>query len=466
MKLDVGPCWTRFQVDSNAEADWLSSYLSREVSDFDTGATGWQSVISGDRFPSGLTRVVMRAAQAQSFSVTARLTAAPLAVQPDFDQMLPDTRDYQAEAVRRAVTARRGLVKVPTGGGKTRVCFNIARSLGELIWLYAVHRPDVAEQVDSEFAKLCNERAGTVSTEGWERGTSNFSIVTFSQLHALYRRAMKGDQEAHAVLHALATEVQGLLVDECHTTSAPTHFEALQRIPAPYRIGVSGTPLHRGELENLFIIGALGPLVYEVSRETLVESEHVAQARIHMLEVPGPTNWPEGTWNWRAVYNRGIVANGRRARAVAEKAQAAPKPALVFVEEIKHGKNQLAALLQVGARAEFVWGSASLGQRKEALQRLKRGETEVLVCNDIFREGIDVPEIRTVVNAAGKKSPVALLQRLGRALRAKVGENFDQENTCDVWDVYDTCHPWIKTHADQRLFIYEQEGYNVEVVKP
>jgi hypothetical protein len=169
----------------------------------------------------------------------------------------------------------------------------------------------------------------------------------------------------------------------------------------------------------------------------------------------------------------------------------AEKPCLVFVQHLKHGRELTKAVEAAGVGARFAWGQKSTAQRRELLDQLDRGYFEVLVCNVVFQEGIDLPSLRSVVIAAGGASKIATIQRIGRGMRAdartgktafEVWDVFDKGCGCDgrqpagdrKWEI-DLCddepgytHPccrWLQKHSRARKRSYEQEGFNVLVEK-
>ena len=59
---------------------------------------------------------------------------------------------------------------------------------------------------------------------------------------------------------------------------------------------------------------------------------------------------------------------------------------------------------------------------RDAIQQLRDGELDVLFSVDVFNEGVDVPEIDTVLMLRPTDSPIVFLQQLGRGLRSSDGK--------------------------------------------
>lgn len=460
MKLFVTNTWTRFEGD-DAEREWLESYLSAEDRKFVQGKYGGEnayitrvvSVFEQGLFPSGLLPVVRRAAQAEGFAVVVqdeRQEPPGGALVLSEGQLPPWLRDYQRAAVLRALKARRGVLRVPMGGGKTEIFIALSLAL-PVEWLYLVQKTDLVRQTLRKYAEWTGEQAGTLDGGEWKRGTSNVTVAGFSAWWAALKRGAPAVAE-------LGQAVEALNVDEAHTVSAETLYRGTLALPnAYYRIGQSGTPLHRGELDNLRVIGALGPVVYRLETQELVERGVLATTTVRMVECEQRIAKADAPSTWRGFHTKMIMRSKHRNKLVARVAQRAQKPCLLFIERIEHGDSILKELRALGLKAAFVHGEASPSKRKREVEKLVEGEYEVLVCNEIFSTGLDAPDVRSTVNAAGGRAPIGTLQRMGRALRKKSDGSLE----CETWDVYDTGHPWLDKHSQCRSETYASEGWSV-----
>jgi hypothetical protein len=57
------------------------------------------------------------------------------------------------------------------------------------------------------------------------------------------------------------------------------------------------------------------------------------------------------------------------------------------------------------------------------VEQLRAGELRVICTVDVFNEGLDVPEVDTVLMLRSTESPVVFLQQLGRGLRRSDGKD-------------------------------------------
>ncbi len=91
---------------------------------------------------------------------------------------------------------------------------------------------------------------------------------------------------------------------------------------------------------------------------------------------------------------------------------------LVF-SRTKHGADKIARKLQKSKiSAEAIHGNKSQNQRQNALSNFKSGKTRVLVATDIAARGIDIDELKHVINYELSDVSETYVHRIGRTGRA------------------------------------------------
>lgn len=91
---------------------------------------------------------------------------------------------------------------------------------------------------------------------------------------------------------------------------------------------------------------------------------------------------------------------------------------LVF-SRTKHGADKIARALQANhISAEAIHGNKSQNARQNALNNFKSGKTRILVATDIAARGIDIDELKYVVNFELSDVPETYVHRIGRTGRA------------------------------------------------
>jgi superfamily II DNA or RNA helicase len=449
MWLTVGNLYTKLEKYSNEERAWLSEYLSfndarARYANSDARVRMFNSISM--LFPTGFIPTVRKAAKEAGIAIeTIDKRAKP--VNLDLSADLAWLRPYQHEAVMKAASVTRGIIWAPTGAGKTEVFAGMTRAL-DCRWLFLVHRGTLVEQAAERYERRTNMTAGRIGEGRWEGFTDDRRVVA-ATFQTMFKRLQQRDEAAIELIEA----AEGIVVDECHTLPADSFWSVIMRARnAYYRIGLSGTPLARGDKRSLLAVAALGPVIYRIKPDVLIEAGVLAKPKIRMVTVEQDVNKP----TWQGVYGEAIVRSKIRNKAIVEMVKKAEKPCLVFVKEIKHGKELMATLQKAGINTEFVWGAHSIEWRKSHIDRLVKGHFDVLIASVIFNEGVDIPELRSVIIASGGASVIAALQRIGRGMRVTQGKAEFQ-----VFDVKDVGSRWLEKHSKERLKAYLREGYEV-----
>ncbi len=399
-------------------------------------------LLRGDTFPVGLLELVRSAALRDGIALDVEDVREPPCQWSPGD--LPaGLRDYQRDAVTAALRAGRGILKLGTGAGKGNIVAAIPQA-ARTTWVVLVHRAHLLHDLAQRFEEETGEKAGRIQSGMWD-----VRRVTFATLQTLYANRRKhGARE-------LFRDTNGLIVDEAHTVSANTFAEVIESFTAAYwRIGLSATPFDRSDARGVFNAAILGPMLYDLSAGDLVERGTLARPEIEMVRFHhGPELFGHA---WPALYRDGIAENDARNSLCVTAALRLPRPVMLFVTQVEHGRALERAVSAGGARSCFVHGGSHGWQRLKVIDNLNRGLIDVAVANSVFNEGVNVQGLRSVVIAAGGQSPIATLQRVGRATRRIEGKT-----TCNVFDVYDEGNPTLERHSSERRISYVREGYSV-----
>ncbi len=107
----------------------------------------------------------------------------------------------------------------------------------------------------------------------------------------------------------------------------------------------------------------------------------------------------------------------------------------------------------------FVYGATSSEQRLHAINALETGQLHALIATDIFSEGVDIPKVGVLINAAGMKSRVKVLQRVGRALRPHPSKPYAL-----IIDFIDDDAGLFLQHSYQRLKVLKATFGNAHIL--
>jgi len=355
--------------------------------------------------------------------------------------------DYQMGGAEALVKHGRGILKIATNGGKTEVAAAVTKHLA-LPTLFLVERIQLVTQTRKRFA----ERLGIDITDIGMIGDSKCTVgkwITVATPTSLKNRLAEPD-----VQEGLA-RWQLVWSDECHHTSSDTHYEILTKVQAYFRFAMSGTPLDRDDGSDMRLIAMTGPIRYEVSNRLLVERGISVEPKLEMIRIKEPKLADQLTW--ATVNKLGVTENEQLNNTVANRAVAHAndgKQVVVMVEKIKHGKaiQKLIKEHRCNFKMAYITGSDDLDKREAVLEDFVAGRIKCIIATTILDEGIDIPNIEVLILAAGGKSKIRLLQRVGRGLRT--GENKDHLHVID-FAIFS--HRWLLKHSMQRLKAYKVE---------
>jgi len=246
-----------------------------------------------------------------------------------------------------------------------------------------------------------------------------------------------------------------VLFDEVHRCGRNTYSRFISDIDVYYKFGMSGTPKHRDMIDLISLEASFGDILVKMDNKQLQEYGVSATPDIRMIVMP-PTKDLGKKPTYMDVYEELIVQNEERNNLIcvlAQKNVEAGRRVLILVDRIAHGENVLAKLQELGVtKSQFIYGEDSPAERRAALDNFELGNIEVLVSSTILNEGVNIPAIDCVIVAGAGKSPVKTVQRVGRALRTRIGKD-----KAYVIDFYDEYNKYLSAHSNKRKATYEYE---------
>lgn len=368
-------------------------------------------------------------------------------------------RDYQLEVVKQVTRKEvlstwwpRGVLNIATGGGKTE----IAVALYQLIpvkSLFLVNKKDLLVQTEQRFAKY-GISAGVFGA-GRKETNEQVTVATIQSIAAAYKKAPK------AVTNWLNTFEQ-VFVDEAHdllsakSASGNTGIRILNKMHnAFFRWALSATAFDKDQYNTLSLKAAVGPISSALSMNQLIQQGHLTPLKLKLLEFKHdystPPTWPE-------CLEIGVLNNVKRNELIVNEVNdlAIQGQVLVMTPRVKHAYLLEQMIKQKGWNAKAVTQETPLDERQKAISDLRLSILDVIVASTIFDQGVDIPELRAILLAAGGKSRVKAIQRLGRVLRTA-----DGKSSAVMVDIIDRSHKILRRHATARLKIWEELGFEI-----
>jgi hypothetical protein len=137
-------------------------------------------------------------------------------------------------------------------------------------------------------------------------------------------------------------------------------------------------------------------------------------------------DWSNGKYSAKGLEEK-VTRNDLRDRLVLNQIQKhvyepASMKALVFCVGLEHANYIGELLANHGLKSLVLTGSSNDAERSAGILELAAGRINAIVTVDIFNEGVDIPEVDTVIMLRPTESSVVFLQQLGRGLRKSPGK--------------------------------------------
>ena len=376
-------------------------------------------------------------------------------------------RDYQLEAIDAAVNERYGILRIATGGGKTRVMSGIMARL-ERPTVVLVHRLDLMHQVYdvTRDLMLYPELVGIVGGGIYQPGVITVCTIQTicAALGIAYESVDEDDRDGGVVprgAKAHAQEITQLLhraavviLDEAHHAPARTILEVMEKCDtASWRIGLTATDF-RDDKADILIEAAMGPRIYNASLSDLVAWGYLVPAEVRMSPMAVPAVRCDSD-NWQTLYRHYYTENDAFHKQVREDARGfyeRGRHTLILVTHVKHGHNLETLIRREGMSCVFLSGKDTATKRAEVMEDVRASRVRVLIGTSIADEGLDMPILDSLILAGGGTSKVKVYQRLGRTLRPYPGKI-----NAEVIDYRCRDHGTLKEKAGRRVGVYKSE---------
>jgi superfamily II DNA or RNA helicase len=464
-------------------ASFVSSLLSYEVESTGIGWSGKSTFYSANQntFPAGFSHLVKEELTKIGHFVhdIVRPVASPLGPEsPIVDEFGNDDPryDYQMHALRQVEKHGAGIIRVATGGGKSKIAklimarfrrmtlFVTTRGIllyqmddqlqamglntgqigdGEMKFVKGVNLGMVQTLVQSvEEPSLDAEIRSVVKTAyGTKKGNENISRDEIVRLAK--EKFDKKVKRREAILKFLSL-IEVVIGEEAHEAGGTSYFEILRHCKnATIRVALTATPFMRDSAaDNMRLMAAFGPVLIDISEKMLIDRGILARPFFKFVSTEAPKGLHKSSPFERA-YTLGYVNAGTLHDAMLADALMAKRyslPTLVLVARTAAGDN---------IKGVFLRGNDSQDVRKEKLAMLARGELDYVIGTNILDVGVDCPAIGLVQLGGGMKAEVALRQRIGRGLRAKKRG----PNITFIADYSINMNNTLRDHASQRYNI-------------
>ncbi|WP_277883635.1 DUF3427 domain-containing protein [Arthrobacter sulfonylureivorans] len=340
--------------------------------------------------------------------------ATGLEVQPHLHQV---EMLEELETSRGLLGHHRNLVVAATGTGKTvvaaldykRLCDEADRPL---TLLFVAHRKEILEQSLRTYRAVMQSGSFGELYVGDHKPTRWKHV--FASVQSLAAKGMDQFEAGHFDV---------VVIDEFHHAEAPTYRSIIDHLRPLELLGLTATP-ERGDGVNVadeFFDGRIASelrLWDALDADLLVPFHYFGLADdVDLSQV----EWKRGNYDAEAL---SVLYTGNDARAAKVIKELRDKVlstremrAIGFCVSVQHAHYMARVFNQAGITSVAVSGATDSDERATAVTKLRSKEINCVFAVDLFNEGLDVPEIDTVLLLRPTQSSTIFLQQLGRGLR-------------------------------------------------
>ncbi len=319
--------------------------------------------------------------------------------------------------VERVVHDRhRNLVVAATGTGKTVVAALDYRRLAEQSadrpsLLFVAHRREILEQSLRTYREVLNDAnfgelyVGGTRPERWRHVFASVQSLTSYGVDKI-------EPDAYAVV----------VIDEFHHAEARTYRRLLDRLRPRELLALTATPERTDGLDVREFFA--GRAAVELRLWDALGADLLCP--FHYFAAADGTDLRAIAWR-RGRYDDAELGNlytGNRSRAAIVLGELRDKVvdplsmrALGFCVSVDHAEYMAQVFRNAGIPALAVSGTTPPAERADALSALREREVNALFAADLFNEGLDLPDVDTVLLLRPTESATLFQQQLGRGLR-------------------------------------------------
>ena len=226
-----------------------------------------------------------------------------------------------------------------------------------------------------------------------------------------------------------------MIVDEFHHAAAASYRRLLAHLEPCELLALTATP---ERADGLSVLDAFdGRIAAELRLWDAVDQGRLAPFAYYGLSDGNDLRgvaWRRGHGYDVEGLTRVLTADDAIARRVHERLRehvgdVRSIRGLGFCVSVAHARFMARVFTGLGLPSVAVWADTPAADREAALRALADGEVRVLFSVDLFNEGVDVPNVDTLLMLRPTESGTLFLQQLGRGLRHHPGKR-----VCTVLD--------------------------------
>jgi len=307
---------------------------------------------------------------------------------------------------------KKAMVTVATGLGKTYL--GAFDSLNYKKILFIAHNIEILEQAKSSFLKVHNDKKANFFIG--DKKTTEGDLI-FASIQTLGKaRYLNGD-------YFSKDHFDYIIIDEFHHADAPTYRRLINYFEPEFLLGLTATP-DRADNGDIYELCDYN-IAYECNFRTAINNGWLVPFEYYGIyddtdysSIP----WRSGKYDLEELENKLIVES--RSNEILKKYKTYAKNKTIgFCASVRHAKHMEEFFKKNKIPCAVIIGETSKSERTQILNEFKDKNLNLLFVVDVFNEGVDIPNIETVMFLRPTTSYTIFIQQLGRGLRTNPDKN-------------------------------------------
>jgi superfamily II DNA or RNA helicase len=320
------------------------------------------------------------------------------------------------EVEREIFKSRKNLIVAATGTGKTVVsAFDFKRYYKEnpnCKFLFLAHRKEILEQSISTFRGVLKDQ--------------NFGdLLVGEYIPNSYDHLFASIQNMNINSKYLEFEKKYfdfIVLDESHHGAAESYDQILNYFSPDILLGLTATPERMDDRDILQYFN--DRIAYEIRLGEAIDRNLLCP--FHYFGVTDNVDlktvrWSRGKYEFNELSNL-YTGNDMRAKLIFEAidkyiTDIDTTKGIGFCVSKDHAKYMARFFSNRGISSENLDSDSSMEDRVTVQSKLRKGQIKFIFVVDLYNEGVDIPEINTILFLRPTESSTVFIQQLGRGLR-------------------------------------------------
>ncbi|MGG7159879.1 DEAD/DEAH box helicase family protein [Clostridium baratii] len=311
----------------------------------------------------------------------------------------------------------KGIVVAATGIGKTYLSAFDSKGFDKI--LFVAHRDEILKQAYDSYKNVRGDKSMGFFMSGTKDCNKDIifaSVQTLGKEAYLKEEYFKNDYFDYIV------------IDEFHHSVSNNYQRIINYFKPNFLLGITATP-ERMDNKDVFAVCDYN-VAYEIRLPEAINRGDLCPFRYYGVfdETVDYTKIPQYKGKYKGEELEKALMLDKRANLILKHySKFNSLRALGFCSSKNHAEYMAKYFNDNGVKACAVYSDSNSENsldRKEAIEKLTKGELNIVFSVDMFNEGVDIKSIDMVIFLRPTESPTVFLQQLGRGLRKAKGKDY------------------------------------------